>query len=162
MVFSAIGIQDRFEIQDALSRFCHAIDRNDLPAWRNLFRVDAEIIAPRLGRFEGLDAICGIPDMVAAHGGGAWRHYFINVAVQPLPRPRAVQVDAYCMVSNWRAGGQIIRSWDFRATLVKGRQWQFTRLCLTAVPGSDRVPGAADDPASSEDVGAPAGDSIAT
>lgn len=133
-VFSTISIQDRFEIQDILSRFCHALDRNDVRAWQQLFRTDARVCAPRFGTYEGIGAINTIPQLVADHGKGAWRHYLNNIAMTGSSH-RQVQVDAYCMVSNWRAGGQIVRSWDLHALFVKAKIWQIAHLNLTVVPG---------------------------
>lgn len=131
--FSAIDLKSRFEIQDLLSRFCHSLDRNDAQEWINLFHADSSVTAPRLGTFVGLEAITMIPQMVQDFGGGCWRHYLNNMAMKPLEHGRAVQVDAYCMVSNWKAGGQIIRSWDLRAIVTGARRWRIRSLCLNPV-----------------------------
>ena len=58
----------------------------------------------------------------------------------PHPGPhRTVRVDAYCLVSNWKAGGQIVRSWDLQATMEKRRGWQIGELSLIPVPGAEPV-----------------------
>lgn len=95
--FSAIDLQTRLEVQDLLSRFCHALDHNAVDRWAKLFTTDGYIDAPRLGCFKGREEIIKIPEMVHELGGGAWRHYLNNVYIERAEDNRDLKVEAYCM-----------------------------------------------------------------
>jgi hypothetical protein len=131
--FSAIDLQTRLEVQDLLSRFCHALDHNAVDRWAKLFTTDGYIDAPRLGCFKGREEIIKIPEMVHELGGGAWRHYLNNVYIERAEDNRDLKVEAYCMVSDWRKAGHVVRCWDFSAVVGKRNGLKFVSLLLKPV-----------------------------
>lgn len=131
--FSAIDLQTRLEVQDLLSRFCHALDRNMVKDWVELFTEDGYVDAPRFGRFDGRDEIARLPDLVHEHGKGCWRHYLNNMYMDRLGDSRDLRVEAYCTVSDWSKKGNVVRSWDFSAHVGKRRGWKIIGLTLSAV-----------------------------
>ncbi|MDX3909828.1 MAG: nuclear transport factor 2 family protein [Sphingobium sp.] len=131
--FSAIDLQTRLEVQDLLSRFCHALDRNMTKEWIELFPEDGCVEAPRFGTFCGRAEIARLPDLVREHGKGCWRHYLNNMYMDRMPDSRDLQVEAYCTVSDWSKKGNVVRSWDFSARVGKRRGWKIVNLLLSPV-----------------------------
>lgn len=142
--FSAIDLQTRLEVQDLLSRFCHALDHNKVETWVRLFALEGYIDAPRLGCFSGREEIMKIPEMVRAQGGGAWRHYLNNMYIDHVEGSRDLRVEAYCMVSDWRQAGHVVRCWDFSARVGKRRDLKIISLKLTPVTDCEAQGGSPD------------------
>lgn len=131
--FSAIDLQTRLEVQDLLSRFCHALDRNLEKEWIELFPEDGLVVAPRFGSFSGRAEIARIPGLVREHGKGCWRHYLGNMYMDRASDRRDVLVEAYCTVSDWSGTGNVVRSWDLSARVGKRRGWKIISLRLSPV-----------------------------
>ena len=145
-LFSSIDLETRMEVQDLLSRFCHSLDFDKVEEWRELFRRDASVTAPRFGRFCGIDQICQIPGLVARAGNGKWRHVFNNVVLSRSSL-RVLSVAAYCVVNDWAGSGGAVRCWDFTAIVEKQKRWLIHDLEMRSVrSSSNRSPVQAADP----------------
>lgn len=132
----SIDLKTRLEVQDLVSRFCHALDHNMPTVWASLFSIDAYVDAPRLGYFSGREEISRIPEIVNAQGGGAWRHYLNNIYMDLTDVSHHLRLAAYCMVSDWRKDGHVVRCWDFNAVVGKRNGWKILSLSLKPVTGS--------------------------
>lgn len=139
VTFSAINVETRLEIRDLLSRFCHALDRNQLKQWNDIFTSDAVIDAPKLGKFSGREEIAKIPPLVQEKGNGAWRHFLHNIYIDLAENSRDLLVAAYCTVSDWRTQGNVIRCWDLSIRITKRRGWKIAALTMTIV-GNEMTP----------------------
>lgn len=135
---STVDLQTKMDVQELLSRFCHFLDHNKATEWSRLFTVDCRIDLDKLGVFQGRDAILEIPRMVNDLGAGHWRHHLSNVMIDRTGSVRELEVNAYCIVTDWGRDGSVVHYADFSARLQNRCHWQIMELTLTSVGAEEK------------------------
>jgi 3-phenylpropionate/cinnamic acid dioxygenase small subunit len=126
----ALGIEDRLDIQDLLSRYAHHFDSGEGEAWAALFTPDAVCEAPSL-RLEGAAQLRTLPATSAEHSGGKFRHQITNILTEPAGEGR-VAVRAYGLMTDWNEGGKFLMLATYTGFLAKGPDgWRIADLKAT-------------------------------
>lgn len=130
---SSVDLQTRLDVQELLSRWCHYLDHGQSQEWSRLFTLEGRVDAGMLGTFVGRDQISQLPERVAEKGGGLWRHHLSNIMFERTGSPRELEIRAYCLTTDWRAGGALVQGCDFTARLEKRCHWQIASMVTTPV-----------------------------
>ena len=94
---------------------------------------DAVIDGGYAGLYEGRAEIAQLPEKIALLGGGYWRHHLSNVMFSRTNLAREMEINAYCLTTDWRKEGALVHCSDFRAILKDRCHWQIHNLALTPV-----------------------------
>lgn len=130
---STVDLQTKTEVHELLSRFCHYLDHNKTAEWSQLFTTDAVIDGGYAGLYEGRAEIAQLPEKIALLGGGYWRHHLSNVMFSRTNLAREMEINAYCLTTDWSKEGALVHCSDFRAILKDRCHWQIHNLVLTPV-----------------------------
>jgi 3-phenylpropionate/cinnamic acid dioxygenase small subunit len=141
---STVDLQTKMEVHELLSRFCHYLDHGKTEEWSQLFTTDAVLDVASLGLYDGRDEIAQIPQRVTQLGDGFWRHHLSNVMFTRTEQVRELEINAYCLTTDWSRGGALVNCADFRAILKSRCHWQVHHLVLT--PVADGCVGKPTDP----------------
>jgi ketosteroid isomerase-like protein len=127
-----ITSDDRIEIAELFARYCHRVDHGDAAGWRDLFMPDGVFEVAGVMRLEGHAQVATMPDVVAAQGGGKWRHQITNIVVDPGITDDLAHVTAYGLVTDWGHAGKPVTFSDYTITLHRsGRVWRIGQLLAT-------------------------------
>lgn len=135
MVFSAIELKTRLEIQDLLNRFCHALQHCDLEIWDSIFSRTATFSSSILGDFQDRAEIRTIPEQVRALGGGSWRFHLFNTVLLPGENRYALTVKLSLATFDCAATAAPQRIADCQFDLRCSTWWHIVRFdaaCVTA------------------------------
>jgi ketosteroid isomerase-like protein len=125
--------RDRIEIAELFARYCHRVDHGDTASWLELFTPDGVFEVAGLMRLAGHEQVGTMPAVVAAQGGGKWRHQITNIAVDPGDSDDVALVTAYGLVTDWGNGGKLITFSDYAITLNRiGGKWRIRTLLATS------------------------------
>lgn len=130
---SSVDLQTRLDVQELLSRWCHYLDHGQSQEWSRLFTLDSRVDAGPLGTFTGRDEIAQLPQRVADKGQGLWRHHLSNMMFERTGNLRELKVSAYCLTTDWSAGGALIQCSDFSAMLEYRCHWQIASMVTEPV-----------------------------
>lgn len=130
---STVDLQTKMEAHELLSRFCHYLDHNKTSEWSHLFTADAVVDGGHMGIYEGRAEIAQIPAKISHLGNGFWRHHLSNVMFERTGHPRELEINAYCLTTDWSKEGALVHCSDFRAILKNRCHWQLHNLVLTPV-----------------------------
>jgi len=124
---------DRIAIAELFASYCHRVDHGDTEGWTALFAPGAVFEVAGVMRLEGHDQVGTMPGIVAAQGGGKWRHQITNIKVDPGESDDVALVAAYGLVTDWGNAGQPMTFSDYAITLdrVDGT-WRIRTLLATA------------------------------
>ena len=127
-----ITSDDRIAIAELFARYCHRVDHGDAAGWLELFTPDGTFEVAGVMRLEGHEQVGAMPDVVAAQGGGKWRHQITNIAVDAGDNSDVALVTAYGLVTDWGNRGQSMSFSDYAITLnrVNGA-WRIRSLLAT-------------------------------
>lgn len=128
-----VDLQTKMEVHELLSRFCHYLDHNKTAEWSQLFTNDAVVDGGHIGLYEGRSEIARIPGQLNELSGGSWRHHLSNVMFARTADAKELEVNAYCLTTDWSQHGALIHCADFRAILKSRRHWQVQNLVLVPV-----------------------------
>lgn len=123
---------DRIAIGELFARYCHRVDHGDSAGWVELFTPDGTFEVAGVMRLEGHEQVGAMPGVVAAQGGGKWRHQITNIAVVDGDDADVALVTAYGLVTDWGNEGKPMSFSDYAITLnrVDGG-WRIRSLLAT-------------------------------
>lgn len=127
---STVDLQTKVDVQELLSRFCHFLDHDRSAEWARLFTADCRIDIGPLGTFRGREAVSALPAMVTECGGGLWRHHLTNVMLERTGTARELDLNAYCLITDWGDQGRMVACSDFHARLENRCHWQIADLTM--------------------------------
>ena len=123
---------DRIAIGELFARYCHRVDHADTAGWTELFTADGVFEVAGVMRLEGHDQVGTMPGVVAAQGGGKWRHQITNIAVDCGNGDDEALVTAYGLVTDWSNEGKPMMFSDYAITLNRvGGAWRIRTLIAT-------------------------------
>jgi ketosteroid isomerase-like protein len=124
-----LSVEERLDIADLFSLYCHLIDSGQRESWLDLFTSDGVFEVPGMGRMEGREQIGGVADRVIEGSKGNWRHQMANVLPEAGARPGTARVKAYSLVTDWSDGGAVSTFNDYDVELKKtGDKWRIVHL----------------------------------
>jgi len=130
---STITDADRIEIAELFARYCHRVDHGDAPGWLELFTPDGVFEVAGVMRLEGHEQVGAMPGVVAAQGGGKWRHQITNIAIDAGDHADVALVNAYGLVTDWGNEGKPMTFSDYAITLLRvAGAWRIRTLVATA------------------------------
>jgi hypothetical protein len=113
----ALDPDDRWGIQDLLSRYCHYFDSGEGDAWADLFTADGVCEVPSL-RLAGREELRALPAMSAERSEGKFRHQITNILTEPTGEGATFK--AYGLMTDWREGGALMMLATYTGSLTKG------------------------------------------
>ncbi|MGQ7932491.1 nuclear transport factor 2 family protein [Paraburkholderia sediminicola] len=123
----ALSIEDKFELQDIMGRYCHLMDDGDA-AWADLFTEDGILAGALPDPVIGRDALRKLPGQVMGRSDGFYRHLLGSVVIDDAGE-NAAMVRVYNLVTDWREGGNLLRFSRASIDAVKTAEgWRLQRV----------------------------------
>jgi uncharacterized protein (TIGR02246 family) len=130
-----LDVSDRIEIEELLARYCHRVDHGDAEGWAGLFTPDGSFEVPGAMLLKGTEQLRTMPGIVAAQGGGKWRHQITSIATEAGAKPGTARLQAYGLVTDWRDGNKLMTFTDYDMNLNRENgTWRIATLVATGVP----------------------------
>lgn len=127
-----ITSDDRIAIAELFARYCHRVDHGDTAGWLELFTPDGTFEVAGVMRLEGHEQVGAMPGVVAAQGGGKWRHQITNIVVDGGDKSDVALVTAYGLVTDWGNEGKPMSFSDYAITLSRADgNWRIRSLVAT-------------------------------
>jgi uncharacterized protein (TIGR02246 family) len=130
-----LDVADKVEIQELLARYCLRVDHGDAEGWAGLFTPDGSFEIVGVMRLQGTEQLRTMPGIVAAQGGGKWRHQITSIATEAGTSPGTARLQAYGLVTDWRDGNKLMTFTDYEMNLSRvDGSWRIKTLIATGVP----------------------------